>query len=124
MDSTRNQYEDSHEAKIRKSPLKVRVRDVHVIWNLFDGYDWQHTRDVIGDAVAEVERKAAERQALRAGKRAAEVDEEEDSVIGDFLFNSIYIGVGAKNDPRDLARQVNRNLADDTSEAVPSDPLR
>lgn len=98
-------------------PLRLRVRDVHIIWNLFDGYDWQHTRDIIDKAVDKVETKATERfsRPARGKSREAEVDGE--SVIGDFLFNSIYIGIPANHDPKELARQVNRNLDDFTSES-------
>jgi autophagy-related protein 2 len=115
--SDSNTYDLANEAKTKGSPLRLRVRDVHVIWNLFDGYDWQHTRDAISQVVADVETKAAERLAHRDRRRTLEADEEENEVIGDFLFNSIYIGVSAKHDPRDLARQVNRNIDDAASEA-------
>ena len=109
-----NTYSPTKE-KLRGSPLRVRVRDVHIIWNLFDGYDWQHTRDTISQAVAQVQNKAVERQAAR--KRSSfDPEEEDEDVIGDFLFNSIYIGIPAKSDPADLARQVNRNIDDLVSE--------
>ncbi|MCJ1434471.1 autophagy- protein 2 [Xylographa pallens] len=116
-DSDRNAYELSSEHKTQGSPLRLRVRDVHVIWNLFDGYDWQHTRDTISQAVADVETKAAERLARKDNRRSLEPVEEEESVIGDFLFNSIYIGIPANHDPRELSRQVNRNIDDLVSEA-------
>jgi len=44
-------------------------------------------------------------------------EEEEESVIGDFLFNSIYIGIPANRDPRELSHDINRGLDDLTSEA-------
>ena len=97
-------------------PLRIRVRDVHVIWNLFDGYDWENTRNAISQAVEEVQTKATER--LATDKRdSLDFDEEEESVIGDFLFNSIYIGIPASRDPKELVRQVNRNLDDLASES-------
>jgi autophagy-related protein 2 len=43
-------------------------------------------------------------------------EEEEESVIGDFLFNSIYIGIPANKDPRELHREINRDIDDLTSE--------
>ena len=95
------------------SPLRVRVRDVHFIWNLYDGYDWQNTRDTISQAIENVQIKATERLDKR---KSADPEEEEDSVIGDFLFNSIYIGIPANRDPRELGHQVNRNLDDLVSE--------
>ncbi|GLA79457.1 autophagy-protein 2 [Aspergillus tubingensis] len=115
-DSTQNTYGLSDDSKLQKSPLRIRVRDAHVIWNLFDGYDWQRTRDTISKAVKDVERKAIERRA-RAGSRASpSFDEEEESVIGDCLFNSIYIGVPANKDPRDIRNDINRNIDDLASE--------
>ncbi|KAL6713882.1 autophagy-related protein 2 [Lecanora helva] len=98
-------------------PLRIRVRDVHVIWNLFDGYDWQHTRDSVSQAVEEVQKKASERLARKDKRKATELEEDEESVIGDFLFNSIYIGIPANRDPKELKNQVNRNLDDLTSES-------
>lgn len=111
-----NTYGLTNELKISGSPLRLRVRDVHIIWNLFDGYDWQYTRDTISKAVAEVEIKAAERFSRQDRRKSFEAEAEEESVIGDFLFNSIYIGIPANRDPKELARQVNRNLDDLTSE--------
>ena len=101
---------------LRDSPLRVRVRDVHFIWNLYDGYDWQNTRDTISKAIEDVQSKATERLARNDKRKSADPEDEEESVIGDFLFNSIYIGVPANRDPRELAHQINRNLDDLVSE--------
>ncbi|EEP80543.1 predicted protein [Uncinocarpus reesii 1704] len=118
-DSTRNTYNLATDIKFRDSPLRVRVRDVHVIWNLYDGYDWQHTRDTISKAVKDVQMKAAEKLARRPGNRlSADFDEEEESVIGDFLFNSVYIGIPANGDPRELSHDINRNIDDLASETM------
>lgn len=116
-DTKQNTYCLTNELKISGSPLRLRVRDVHIIWNLFDGYDWQHTRDIIDKAVVKVETKAIERFSRPARGKFREAEEEEESVIGDFLFNSIYIGIPTNHDPRELARQVNRNLDDLASES-------
>lgn len=115
--SAKNTYDRANDRKVLKSPVKVCIRDVHVIWNLFDGYDWLRTRDVITKAVQEVETKAYERRS-RADRRAAfEQDfEEEETVIGDFLFNSIYIGIPANRDPAELARAINQELNDNATE--------
>lgn len=115
-DSTHNTYGLSNESKLRRSPLRVRVRDVHVIWNLFDGYDWQRTRDTISKAVKDVEIKATERRARAANRTSPGPGEEEESVIGDFLFNSIYIGIPANRDPRELHQDINRDIDDLASE--------
>lgn len=112
-DSTHNTYGFSNDQKLQRSPLRVRVRDMHVIWNLFDGYDWQRTRDTISKAVQDIETKAIER---RVSRTTPEAEEEEESVIGDFLFNSIYIGIPANKDPRELHREINRDIDDLASE--------
>ncbi|PTU18094.1 hypothetical protein P175DRAFT_0511543 [Aspergillus ochraceoroseus IBT 24754] len=114
-DSAQNTYGLSDDLKLQKSPLRVRVRDAHVIWNLFDGYDWQRTRDTISKAVKDVEKKATERRA-RVGSRASPGFDDEGSVIGDCLFNSIYIGIPANKDPREIRGDINRNIDDLVSE--------
>lgn len=112
--SVKNTYDTAPVELVRRSPIKVNVRDVHVIWNLFDGYDWTRTRDVITKAVQEVEHRAHERQSRHGGQALEE--EEEEETIGDFLFNSIYIGIPANRDPNDLARAINEELNDNATE--------
>jgi autophagy-related protein 2 len=115
--SARNTYDRSNRHKVRKSPLKVCIRDVHIIWNLFDGYDWQHTRDTITKAVHDVESKAIERRARNERRSTFEQDiEDDETVIGDFLFNSIYIGIPTHRDPGDLSAAVNLDINDDATE--------
>ncbi|KAJ5303601.1 hypothetical protein N7476_010400 [Penicillium atrosanguineum] len=114
-DSSHNTYGLSNDTKLQRSPLRVRIRDMHIIWNLFDGYDWQRTRDTISKAVKDVETKATERRS-RASRMSPTAEDEEESVIGDFLFNSIYIGIPANKDPRELHREINRDIDDLTSE--------
>ncbi|KPM39051.1 Autophagy-related protein 2 [Neonectria ditissima] len=111
--SNKNTYDRAPEELVKGSPLRVSVRDVHVIWNLFDGYDWSHTRDVITKAVQDVETKAYERQA-QAHVYEEELEDEE--AIGDFLFNSIYIGIPANRDPQELSRAINEGLNDNATE--------
>ncbi|KAI1940173.1 autophagy- protein 2 [Ophidiomyces ophidiicola] len=118
-DSCENTYSLASESKLRESPLRVRVRDVHVIWNLFDGYDWQRTRNAISQAVQDVQDKATEKFTRRPGILiSTDPEEEEDSVIGDFLFNSVYIGIPANRDPRELSHDINRNIDDLASETM------
>ncbi|KAK5132156.1 hypothetical protein LTR08_000313 [Meristemomyces frigidus] len=95
-------------------PFKLRMRDVHVIWNIHDGYDWQRTRDGITQAVEQVEARAEERKARRRQSLQDHADDE--SVIGDVLFNSIYIGVPGNQDAQELRRQINRGIDDLASE--------
>ncbi|CAI6266894.1 unnamed protein product [Periconia digitata] len=110
-DSTKNRYHLSNEYKVADAPLKVRIRDVNVIWNLYDGYDWPATRSVIAQAVEDVEARAEERR-----RRHPEEEEEDDFVEEDFLFNSVWIGVPVKDDTGGLARQINREIDDQVSE--------
>ncbi|KAL8731939.1 MAG: hypothetical protein Q9166_003071 [cf. Caloplaca sp. 2 TL-2023] len=121
-DTKHNTYDLGNESTIRQSSVRVRVRDVHIIWNLFDGYDWQRTRDTIGKAILDIETKALDHLAKREKRRPQDVEDDEESVIGDFLFNSIYIGVSANRDPRNFSREVQRNLDDIASEADSSAP--
>ncbi|KAL2073434.1 hypothetical protein VTL71DRAFT_10758 [Oculimacula yallundae] len=115
--SAKNTYDRTNAHRVRKSPLKVCVRDVHIIWNLFDGYDWQHTRDAISKAVQDVESKAIEKRARNERRPTFDQDiDEEETVIGDFLFNSIYIGIPANRDPRELAAAINQELNDNATE--------
>ncbi|KND88331.1 Autophagy-like protein 2 [Tolypocladium ophioglossoides CBS 100239] len=111
--SAKNTYDQAPDALVRASPLTVSVRDVHIIWNLFDGYDWAHTREVITRAVEDVETKAIERQSR---PHVYEEELEDEETIGDFLFNSIYIGVPANRDPRELTRAINEGLNDNATE--------
>ncbi|KAF4975509.1 hypothetical protein FZEAL_7695 [Fusarium zealandicum] len=114
--SNRNSYDRAPINLVKRSPLKVSVRDVHVIWNLFDGYDWAHTRDIITKAVQDVEAKAYERQSRAGQVPAYEEDFEDEEAIGDFLFNSIYIGIPANRDPHELSRAINEGLNDNATE--------
>lgn len=116
-DTKRNTYELANDAKLRASPVKLRLCGIHIIWNLFDGYDWARTRDTIDQAVAVVEGKATEQRSRRDKRRSLNAEGEGDSVIGDFLFNSIYIGISGNHDPKDLSRQINRNIDDIVSES-------
>ncbi|USP79109.1 hypothetical protein yc1106_06383 [Curvularia clavata] len=110
-DSTKNQYHLSNEFKVPDAPLKVRVRDVNVIWNLYDGYDWPRTRSIISQAVDDVEARAEERR-----RRAREEEEDDDFVEEDFLFNSVWIGVPVKDEKGALARRINHDIDDLASE--------
>lgn len=112
--SGKNTYDQAPAKLVAHSPLKVSVRDVHLIWNLFDGYDWQETRDVISKAVEEVEARAIERQGQSPAIYEEEIDDEE--TIGDCLFNSIYIGIPANRDPHELSRAINEGIHDNATE--------
>ncbi|KAF2868717.1 hypothetical protein BDV95DRAFT_121462 [Massariosphaeria phaeospora] len=110
-DSSKNQYHLTNEFKVPGAPLKVRVRDVNIVWNLFDGYDWPRTRGIIAQAVEDVEARAEERR-----RKPRDEDEEEDFVEADYLFNSVWIGVPVKEERGALARQINRDIDDLASE--------
>ncbi|GKU17559.1 unnamed protein product [Fusarium langsethiae] len=114
--SKKNSYDGAPSDLVKRSTLKVKVRDVHVIWNLFDGYDWVHTRDVITKAVQDVEAKAYERQARAGQVHVYEEELEDEEAIGDFLFNSIYIGIPANRDPQELSRAINEGFNDNATE--------
>lgn len=114
--SSKNTYDSAPSTLVKGSPVKVSVRDVHVIWNLFDGYDWQHTRETISKAVQEVENRAMERQSRTMSALIQEEEFDDGEAIGDFLFNSIYIGIPANRDPQELSRAINEGLNDAATE--------
>ncbi|EFE33585.1 autophagy regulatory protein Atg2, putative [Trichophyton benhamiae CBS 112371] len=110
-DASRNTYNLSNEVNLQNSPLRLRVRDVHVIWNLYDGYDWWRTRDTISKSVKSLQTRAAERRARATNRRLSrEMEEEMEPTIDDFLFNSVYIEIPSNKDPRDLTSDINRNI--------------
>ncbi|KAF2033178.1 hypothetical protein EK21DRAFT_109311 [Setomelanomma holmii] len=110
-DSTKNQYHLSNEFKQPEAPIKVRVRDVNIIWNLYDGYDWPRTRNIISQAVDDVEARAEERR-----RKARDDEEDDDFVEEDFLFNSVWIGVPVTDEQGALARRINHDIDDLASE--------
>jgi autophagy-related protein 2 len=110
-DSTKNQYHLSNEFKQPEAPLKVLVRDVNIIWNLYDGYDWPRTRNIIAQAVDDVEARAEERR-----QKVQDEEEDDDFVEEDFLFNSVWIGVPVKDEKGALARRINHDIDDLASE--------
>jgi autophagy-related protein 2 len=121
-DSAKNQYHLSNEFKAPDAPLKVRVRDVNIIWNLYDGYDWPRTRSIISQAVDDVETRAEERR-----RKARDEDKDDDFVEEDFLFNSVWIGVPVKDEKGALARRINHDiddLASETGSYAPSTATR
>lgn len=126
--------------------VKINVNKLkRITWNLHDGYDWSHTQDIISNAVNRVEIRAneAHKQALEKKQleiqqqRAEEAiasslsdnqgekedqqeaeDDQRPQVIGDLLFNSIYIGLPDGDDPTDLRREINQEINDDSSVAT------
>jgi autophagy-related protein 2 len=99
-----------------KLPFKLRLRDVHATWHMHDGYDWQKTRDGITAAVEHVEQRAEERLARR--RQARTEPEDEESTIGDCMFNSVYITVPNNlTETPDIRRGINRQIDDLVSES-------
>jgi autophagy-related protein 2 len=92
----------------KRYPIQVRVRDVNIIWNLYDGYDWRRTREAITQAVEEVEMKLEERKSSR--RRSNTLEDETETVIGDCLFNSIYIGIPSAREPADLRHSISHMI--------------
>ncbi|CAG8497159.1 7566_t:CDS:10 [Diversispora eburnea] len=46
-----NELNDDNQ-EISKSLTRVRLRDFNITWKLYDGYDWEHTRNEVLDALA------------------------------------------------------------------------
>ncbi|KAL1647671.1 autophagy-related protein 2 [Diplodia intermedia] len=109
--SRKNEYIESSEVPVVKSPLTLRVKDVHFIWNLYDGYDWPRTREKLGQKLEEVQQRAQER-------RERGYDEDDGmSIEEDLLFGSVYIALPVNNTPEENRRQINRAMrgGDDTA---------
>ncbi|KAG9959389.1 hypothetical protein KCU61_g7488, partial [Aureobasidium melanogenum] len=105
---------EAHEQQ-KRFPVQVRVREVNIIWNLYDGYDWRRTRETITQAVENVEMKLEERKSNR--RRSNTFEDDTETVIGDCLFNSIYIGVPSAREPADLRHSIS-NLINQGNEAA------
>jgi autophagy-related protein 2 len=107
-------------ASTEKLPFKLKLRDVNATWHMHDGYDWQKTRNGITAAVEDVEQRAEERLARR---RARVEPDEEESTIGDCMFNSVYITIPSNfTETPDIRRGINRQIDDlaSESESVPA----
>ncbi|PHH52991.1 Autophagy-related protein 2 [Ceratocystis fimbriata CBS 114723] len=134
-DAAKGSYAVAPKSLVDASPVKITVREVSVFWKLFDGYDWATTRDVISEAVLGVQKKAMEHKghdaahgrnvgsavsATEGSKSGMDSDGEDlletDTEIGDFLFNSIYIGITPRQDPHELTNAINRELGGDTGD--------
>jgi autophagy-related protein 2 len=102
--STKNTYHLSNEFKGQDAPFKVRVRDVNIIWNIYEGYDWPHTRSAITQAVEDVEIKAEKR------RQKTQYEDDDDFVEEDYLFNSVWIGVPVAEERGALAKRINEEI--------------
>jgi autophagy-related protein 2 len=109
-----NKFLSIHQFEVKNCPIRVKLNVKSLIWNLHDGYDWSKTRETIARAVDEIEARAEKRRREREG--ASLDDDEQESEIGDFLFQSIWIAVPPNRDEHDLRRQINRDMDDLTSE--------
>nr|OQO30071.1 hypothetical protein B0A51_02756 [Rachicladosporium sp. CCFEE 5018] len=105
-------------------PFRLKLQDVNFEWHLHDGYDWQETRNGISAAVEKLEQRAEERIARRRQQR--DDLEDDNSVIGDCMFNSVYIAIPSNvHDMPDIRRGINRNIDDlvSESESVPASAM-
>ncbi|OQO01974.1 hypothetical protein B0A48_12447 [Cryoendolithus antarcticus] len=121
--SSRKVY-NANKALLEHLPFRLKLHDVNVGWHLHDGYDWQDTRDGISAAVEKVEQRAEERIARRRQQR--EDLEDDNSVIGDCMFNSVYIAIPSNvTEVPDIRRGINRNIDDlvSESESVPASAM-
>lgn len=115
-DSDRNKYIPVSHSEIVASPFKLHITNMHIIWNLHDGYDWKKTRETISDAVQDIAARTGEKRMRQ--RQLYEDEDQHEPVIGDFLFNSIYVGVPVNADPREIAKQINKNVDDQISETA------
>lgn len=105
--------------------FSVTTHKCFVIWNLYDGYDWEVTRNTISQAVNHAIEKAR-RQGSKFNPSPhthnAENDFEDDdeleeddlsdsNEVGDLLFNSIFISLPDGSKAEDLTQAINQELA-------------
>jgi len=112
--SASNRYGIIPDITMKDCPFRLNFHLQTFVWNIFDGYDWAKTRDAINQAVDDVQIRAAKRRADH--QRHPHEFEEEESEIGDFLFQSIWIAVPPNKDEKDLRKRINREVDDLTSE--------
>ncbi|KAF3939856.1 hypothetical protein ABW19_dt0206612 [Dactylella cylindrospora] len=99
----------------RRTSVKANVRNLQLIWNLHEGYDWHKTRNTISKAVKEVEERASRRRRHpeRLSTTADDTEDEEETETYDVLFNSIYITLPKHRDPKDLSRDIQNQIRGD-----------
>ncbi|KAK6339018.1 autophagy- protein 2 [Orbilia brochopaga] len=96
----------------RRASIKASVRNVQLIWNLHDGYDWPKTRETISNAVKKVEERASSRRRRHVEPHpiSDDFEDEEESETYDVLFNSIYITLPMHRDPKDLSKDIQNQI--------------
>lgn len=102
-----SKFENIYESEITKCPVRVHISVESIIWHLYDGYDWSRTRDVISRAVEDVEARAEER---RRRRETSQPENEDESEIGDLLFQSVWIAIPSNRDEGDLRKQINHEM--------------
>lgn len=106
----------------------INASKIHI--RLFDGYDWDETRQVIKGAVKRVETQAVEEMSSSSPFKAnskARVQFEDDMddsdvappLIGETLYQSIHLSIPAGVNPSLLTRNINKNVQSEEKE----DPL-
>ncbi|ORY84273.1 ATG C terminal domain-domain-containing protein [Protomyces lactucae-debilis] len=91
--------------------MRVKLSNCFCIWNLYDGYDWQRTREEINQAVQGAIAKAQ-------AEPAEEEDEDEPEEVGDLLFNSIYLALPRGATSEDVTAAINMELAQASSDTA------
>ncbi|KAJ9646394.1 autophagy- protein 2 [Coniosporium apollinis] len=104
-DSRDNTYIESATPPLQGLPLQLRVRGLHVLWKLYDGYDWQGTRRAIADGIEALAQKAASRR-----RQPSYEQSKPDTFVEDELMNSIYIAIDPDMEEEDIANLVSRNI--------------
>ncbi|TLD38545.1 autophagy regulatory protein Atg2 [Venturia nashicola] len=110
-----SKFENIYEPEIEKCPVRVHISVESIIWHLYDGYDWSRTRDIISRAVEDVEARAEER---RRRRETSQPENDDESEIGDLLFQSVWIAIPSNRDEGDLRKQINHEMDADASETM------
>lgn len=123
-------------SSLRDDSLTVKFSISSVIWDLYDGFDWSYTREMITNAVFQVEEGIGEvindkEKEVRfeniqpkssdphqkSNQSLTEHDDlqansETEEVVGGLLFNSIFIGMSTHQDSLDLRKRINNDIQD------------
>jgi autophagy-related protein 2 len=89
------------------------AQNCHLSLKLYDGYDWQRTRDIIREHRKEIRRRLAKLRGVLAQGQTLNLEEED--LPGKLLFNSVYVGLDSDAldlEPAELIEAIDEELAD------------
>ncbi|CAG8460243.1 5160_t:CDS:10 [Ambispora gerdemannii] len=93
---TASELEESQE-ELPQSLMRVRIRDFNLVWKLYDGYDWEETRNTVLENIAHAKAQAR-KQSANSAETATGSDQNNnrpasplDSVTSSY-YERLYVG--------------------------------